>query len=318
MSPIDWKIRTSYLAQMKLPATMGGDSSGVVEVVGPDVKDFKVGDEVYGQSSVLFGGSGSFAESTIAKAANVAAKPRKLDHTEAGGLPLVGVSALHALTEHLQLTAGQKALPDTRMGAGGRTRGRVARPAPKPAEKVLIRGGAGEGQSAPGPGGSNRIPRGHRCPPPPFPQDPSRLPRMVIALAVLAAVLATVIAALGAQAATFTVKTYGLGGTQIRIDGPLVLGDEQRFRAAANQLSGVVVVSLASHGGVIGEGIAIGRIVRQRGYMTLIGRAAYCISGCTLIWLSGRHAIVQRDAVLGFHAAATPDGTAHTAPRRPH
>jgi hypothetical protein len=58
------------------------------------------GDEVYGQSSLLFGGSGSFADSTIAKAANVAAKPRNLDHTEAGALSLAGVSALQALTEH--------------------------------------------------------------------------------------------------------------------------------------------------------------------------------------------------------------------------
>jgi NADPH:quinone reductase-like Zn-dependent oxidoreductase len=117
VNPIDWKIRGGYLARMKLPATMGGDFSGVVEVVGPDVKGFKVGDEVYGQSSVLFGGSGSFAESTIGKVANVAAKPRNFDHTEAGGLPLVGVSALQALTEHLQLTAGQRVL--IHGGAGG-------------------------------------------------------------------------------------------------------------------------------------------------------------------------------------------------------
>lgn len=67
VNPIDWKIRAGYLAQMKLPATMGGDFSGVVEVVGPDVEGFKVGDEVYGQSSLLFGGSGSFAESTSPK-----------------------------------------------------------------------------------------------------------------------------------------------------------------------------------------------------------------------------------------------------------
>jgi NADPH:quinone reductase-like Zn-dependent oxidoreductase len=117
VNPIDWKIRAGYLPRLKLPTTMGGDFSGVVEVLGPDVKAFKVGDEVYGQSSLLFGGSGSFAEYTIAQATNVAVKPRNLDHTEAGGLPLVGVSALQALTEHLQLTAGQKVL--IHGGAGG-------------------------------------------------------------------------------------------------------------------------------------------------------------------------------------------------------
>ena len=66
MNPIDWKIRAGYLPRLKLPTTMGGDFSGVVEVLAPDVKAFKVADEVYGQSSLLFGGSGSFAEYTIA------------------------------------------------------------------------------------------------------------------------------------------------------------------------------------------------------------------------------------------------------------
>jgi alcohol dehydrogenase len=112
VNPIDWKIRAGYMKQMmplQLPLTLGGDFSGVVEV-GADVADFKVGDEVYGQSGVLNGGSGSFAEFSIAKVGTIATKPRSVSHTEAGGLPLVGVSALQALTEHLRVSAGQKVL----------------------------------------------------------------------------------------------------------------------------------------------------------------------------------------------------------------
>jgi alcohol dehydrogenase len=47
----------------------------------------------------------------------IATKPRSVDHVEAGGLPLAGVSALQALTEHLCLSAGQKVL--IHGGAGG-------------------------------------------------------------------------------------------------------------------------------------------------------------------------------------------------------
>jgi alcohol dehydrogenase len=120
VNPIDWKVRAGYLQQMMplpLPFTSGSDFSGVVVAVGADVVDFKVGDAVYGQSGVLNGGSGSFAEYSVAKAVTIATKPRSVDHVEAGGLPLAGVSALQALTEHLSLSAGQKVL--IHGGAGG-------------------------------------------------------------------------------------------------------------------------------------------------------------------------------------------------------
>jgi NADPH:quinone reductase-like Zn-dependent oxidoreductase len=120
VNPIDWKIRAGYMQQtmpLQLPVTLGGDFSGVVELVGTGVTNFKVGDQVYGQASVTNGGSGSFAEFVIAPTAGTAAKPKSVGHTEAGGLPLVGVSALQALTENLRLSTGQKVL--IHGGAGG-------------------------------------------------------------------------------------------------------------------------------------------------------------------------------------------------------
>ena len=113
VNPIDWKIRAGYLQQMMrrpLPFTLGGDFSGVVEAVGSGVAGFKVGDEVYGQAAVFNSGSGSFAESAIARAASVAAKPRRVSHTEAAALPIVGISALQVLTKYLRVGAGQKVL----------------------------------------------------------------------------------------------------------------------------------------------------------------------------------------------------------------
>lgn len=119
VNPVDWKIRAGYMQgimHMDLPFTLGVDFSGVVEAVGKDV-DFEVGDEVYGQAAAFEGGSGSFAEALVASAETVAAKPRTVSHTEAAALPLAGVSALQAITEHLLLKEGQNIL--IHGGAGG-------------------------------------------------------------------------------------------------------------------------------------------------------------------------------------------------------
>ena len=71
------------------------------------------------------------------------------------------------------------------------------------------------------------------------------------------------------------------------------------------------VVYLGSGGGNVDAAIAIGRMVRKLGLDTFVGRGGTgCWSACTLIWLSGRHAVVQRNTYLGFHAANVPEGTA--------
>jgi NADPH:quinone reductase-like Zn-dependent oxidoreductase len=120
INPIDWKIREGYMKQMiplQFPSTMGMDFSGVIEKVGDGIADFKQGDEVYGQASVTKGGTGAFAEMALANADTVAFKPKTLDHQEAAGLPLTGVSAWQALVETIGLTKDQKIL--IHGGAGG-------------------------------------------------------------------------------------------------------------------------------------------------------------------------------------------------------
>ncbi len=120
VNPADWKIQKGYFAKMaplEFPATLGMDFSGVVTKVGEGVSRFKVGDEVFGQAGVLNGGSGSFAEFALADIKTVTPKPKKMSHLESAALPLVGVSALQALTEHINLKKGQKIL--VHGGAGG-------------------------------------------------------------------------------------------------------------------------------------------------------------------------------------------------------
>jgi NADPH:quinone reductase-like Zn-dependent oxidoreductase len=123
LNPMDWKIRAGYLREkmpLELPVILGGDFSGVVEAAGPDVAALRSGDQVYGDASARRGGSGAFAEFVIAPAGNVAAKPRRLSDVEAAALPLVGISALQALTEHLKVSAGQTVLIHGGAGSIGR------------------------------------------------------------------------------------------------------------------------------------------------------------------------------------------------------
>jgi alcohol dehydrogenase len=120
VNPVDWKIREGYMAKMaplQFPVTLGGDFSGLVQEVGAGVSGFKKGDEVYGRDGAPGSGTGSFAEFISVDAKVVARKPRNVGYVEAAALPLTGVSALQALTEHIGLSKAGKIL--IHGGAGG-------------------------------------------------------------------------------------------------------------------------------------------------------------------------------------------------------
>lgn len=120
INPFDYKVRRGYMKDampLKLPLTIGGNLSGVIKEVGTDVTDFKIGDAVFGQSYAFGGGSGAIAEYAVANAENIAIKPKSINYLAAGSLPLVGVSAIQALEQHINLQKGQKIL--IHGGAGG-------------------------------------------------------------------------------------------------------------------------------------------------------------------------------------------------------
>lgn len=80
------------------PLTLGSDLSGVVEAVGADVADFKIGDRVYGVTNPQFVGAN--AEFAIASADMVALKPQRLTDLEAASIPVVAVTAWQMLFEY--------------------------------------------------------------------------------------------------------------------------------------------------------------------------------------------------------------------------
>jgi alcohol dehydrogenase len=113
INPFDAKLRAGYMKgaiPLQFPYTVGGDIAGVVTEVGAGVGALAVGDKVYGQAAGVAGNSGAMAEYAVTAAGQVAKMPGNVDFNGAASLPLVGVSALQGLTEHLKLSAGQKLL----------------------------------------------------------------------------------------------------------------------------------------------------------------------------------------------------------------
>lgn len=120
LNPFDSKIRAGFMKDtlpLTFPVTLGGDMAGVVVELGAGVADFVIGDKVYGQAHVVGGNSGAFAEFAATSAAQVATMPRHMDFKQAAAMPLVGVSALQALRDHIRLQPGQKLF--IHGGAGG-------------------------------------------------------------------------------------------------------------------------------------------------------------------------------------------------------
>lgn len=120
LNPFDSKLRSGYLKDnfpISFPYTLGGDIAGVVTEVGEEVSHVAVGDKVYGQAAMIAGNSGALAEYAATIPHHIAVMPSNVDFTQAASLPLVGVSALQALTTHLDIQQGQKIF--IHGGAGG-------------------------------------------------------------------------------------------------------------------------------------------------------------------------------------------------------
>jgi NADPH:quinone reductase-like Zn-dependent oxidoreductase len=111
VNPVDWKIRAGYfkdIGRHTLPLILGLDLSGVVEATGPDVVKFRKGDEVYSRPDSSR--NGAYAEYIAVKEAEVAFKPKSIDHIHAGAIPQACLTAWQAIFDTAGLSAGQKIL----------------------------------------------------------------------------------------------------------------------------------------------------------------------------------------------------------------
>jgi NADPH:quinone reductase-like Zn-dependent oxidoreductase len=109
----------------RLPATPSYEFSGVVDAVGPDVKDIEAGEAVYALSD--FDREGAAAEYTVVRSEFLARKPETLDHVQSAAIPLAGLSAWQGLFVHGELVEGQRVLVHGAAGGVGHLAVQLAR-----------------------------------------------------------------------------------------------------------------------------------------------------------------------------------------------
>lgn len=118
VNQLDSKIKDGQfklILPYRLPLILGHDVAGVVVKIGPRVRQFKPGDEVYARTDDFR--IGTFAEFVPVKESSLAPKPKGLTMEEAASIPLVGLTAWQALVETAKLSKGQRVF--IQAGSGG-------------------------------------------------------------------------------------------------------------------------------------------------------------------------------------------------------
>ncbi|MGW5461425.1 NADP-dependent oxidoreductase [Streptomyces sp. NPDC003996] len=126
VNPTDWKHRATGGFLGEPPFVLGWDVSGEVTETGIGVAAFAPGDEVFGMLPYPYG-HGSHAEYVIAPVRALTHKPAGIDHTQAGALPLVSLTAWQALTEHADVRPGQRVLIHAAAGGVGHVAVQIAK-----------------------------------------------------------------------------------------------------------------------------------------------------------------------------------------------
>jgi NADPH:quinone reductase-like Zn-dependent oxidoreductase len=93
---------------------LGADVAGVIEAVGRDVKQFKPGDEVFGEI-----GYGGLAEFACCNENRVVLKPSNLSFEEAAAAPMAALTAFQGLRDKGKIGPGQKVLVNGASGGVG-------------------------------------------------------------------------------------------------------------------------------------------------------------------------------------------------------
>jgi len=104
----------SGLYPLQMPLTLGSEGAGVVEAVGPKVKDFKVGDRV-----AYAGPIGSYAEVLLRPAARLVKIPAGVDDQTAAAMMLKGMTAWYLCRRTYRVKAGETVVAHAAAGGVG-------------------------------------------------------------------------------------------------------------------------------------------------------------------------------------------------------
>lgn len=127
-NPMDWKIRRGEMKALsgsRFPRGLGHDFAGVVEAIGPGVERLKVGNDVFGMTSIRQ--AGTFVEYVVADEKNVGIKPASISFEDVAALTIVSMTAWNALVTKARLKAGQSVFITGCLGGVGRAAAQIAR-----------------------------------------------------------------------------------------------------------------------------------------------------------------------------------------------
>jgi NADPH:quinone reductase-like Zn-dependent oxidoreductase len=110
----------TFLHSNGFPIRMGYDYAGIVREMGPEVRDWRVGQEVYGFLPYSMKTTqGSFSDLLRIVPSQTAAKPKNADFAEAACMATAASTALQALRDKGRLQAGQTVLVNGASGGVG-------------------------------------------------------------------------------------------------------------------------------------------------------------------------------------------------------
>jgi len=100
--------------------------------------------------------------------------------------------------------------------------------------------------------------------------------------------------------------------TKIFISGLIETDDENAFKKISFDIDHATVF-LEGTGGLTFPALAIGRLIRYKGFSTAVVDAS-CLSSCALVWLAGQPRVMTPKARIGFHAAYSDTDKQMTGP----
>jgi NADPH:quinone reductase-like Zn-dependent oxidoreductase len=117
VNPIDWKIRSGARQKdfpLTFPTILGRDVSGVVQAVGSEVRNFKIGDRVMALTNRAYAGLVAVPETDLTHL------PDGVDLVEAAAIPLVVLTGDQLVRRATQVEKDQVVLVTGALGSVGR------------------------------------------------------------------------------------------------------------------------------------------------------------------------------------------------------